>query len=214
MIQNESESLEYWNERFSRDENCVGWGSKEGSEWQIRKEQAIEFVLKDDKDVMCILDLCCGNSNLILKTIEKTEHNERLAYFGLDGAENQILFNKNLLKENKYSYPIIFQQKSLSQFIKEKDNLNGLFDVLILNDVLFHIIEDDLYENIIKTIFSLDSKYIILTFAESDEKIISDENGHFITRPFNRNIKGYKLIHEDYSRNLINQKICVFKKGD
>lgn len=197
MITNENEILSFFSDRFEKEGN-VGWGSTPEFAWLSQKQQALESIAKPEYRV---LDLGCGDFGVIKDVLQRIP----MDYIGIDGSQYLIDHNKEKYGQ---SANIDFMVKPFSELIKEKVEK----DIIIAFDVLFHIIEDKLYKDLIKWIFSQNSKYILMTYHEVEEKTQSYEHGHFIPRPIKLKQKGYKIIFETHFKDRDDLKLVVYEK--
>lgn len=196
MISNEQETLEFWNKRF-KEEGNVGWGSIPQFEWFQKKQDALESVLQPGFHVV---DMGCGDFTILKDIIQKNS----VSYCGFDGSSEMI--NHNI--ENYKIEQVEFINKSFSDLIKEKITC----DVLTCFDILFHIVDDKLYKDIVKWIFTQKAKYVLLTYHEIEEKEQSYDSGHFIPRPFKLKQKGYKIIFETSFKDREDLKLVIYEK--
>ena len=211
MITNEEESIVYWNKRFAEHNNHVGWGSTPGSSWYTTKQKYITELLYKG-EINQILYIGCGNAFMVMEV--KNPFNT-IGYTGIDACENQIKFNvENFGKiEN-----VKFEQVSLSNLLPILKNMKqgnpSIFhqSLFLLLDVLFHIPEDELYWSTLQTILDCKPLYFSFIIAESNETEAKEEENHFITRPFMRDLPGYTLIKEEASVQLSTQKLLIYRR--
>ena len=198
MIKNEQEALEFWNKQFKENGN-VGWGSVPQFEWFQKKQDALESIANKD---LKILEIGCGDFSVLKDVFLRNP----MRYTGIDGSIEMIEHNKKLIQG---STDIEFIHKQFSDLVKEKVSD---FSVIIAFDVLFHIVDDKLYTDLVKWIFAQKAKYVLLTYHEIDKKDQSYERGHFIPRPFKVKQKGYKVIFETSFKDREDLKLVIYEK--
>lgn len=127
---------EYWEERYKN-----GGNSGEGSRGQHRewKWQILESTIVDIDNV---IDVGCGDLAFM-------EGKNIKNYTGID-------ISKTIIKDNELKYPYWkFICSSADNYINE---LNGY--VVFCHDILFHIIDDDVYYSILDNLTRYSNKYI------------------------------------------------------
>lgn len=138
-------STSYWVDRYSS-----GGTSGAGSTGRLNafKSEFLNSVIKKYK-INSVLDLGCGQG-AILDNLEVDD------YLGFDPSKDVInsLKEKYLLDNSK-----IFQWKSENLEIKE---------LTLSFDVIFHLIEDAVYEDYMRSLFSLSEKYVLIYSSNSN----------------------------------------------
>jgi len=162
-----------------------------------KKQDALESIAQEG---FHIVDVGCGDFKSLEEVLEKI----LMTYLGIDGSQEMISHNI----ENYKSPQVEFSLKNFSELIKEKITA----DIIICFDVLFHIVEDDLYKDLVKWIFAQKSKYVLLTYHETNEKTQSFEKGHFIPRPYKLKQKSYKIIFETFFKDSEDLKLVIYEK--
>jgi SAM-dependent methyltransferase len=133
-------SAEYWEERYAKGGNS-GAGSYNNLA-QFKAEILNDFV--KTHSVQSVIEFGCGDGNqLSLAQYPK--------YLGFDVSETAI----NICKD-KFSNDKIKEFRLISSFNEEKAEL-----VLSL-DVIYHLIEDSIFENYMKNLFEASTKYVII----------------------------------------------------
>jgi hypothetical protein len=203
-LKNEKEAIEYWNKRFKKDD-CVGWGSHPKDQWYRAKKEAVQKVIRENPDVKTVLDICCGDMKFMMEIPELK--NNTVKYTGIEPAKS--IYDK-ITKE----YPDKeILNISPSELIKT--TMNRDVDMIIAYDFLFHIIEDELYENFLKWVFHRNVKFVVISYDDVQSKEQRSENGHYVPRNFKEYCKsltyGFLPIQEVKSTRKSSLKLNVFK---
>lgn len=163
-------SKEYWDNRYKKNGNS-GPGSY--NEFAENKAKIInEFVNKNN--IKSIIDYGVGDGN-VLKLIDT----KNIKYIGIDVSE----FIINKCKE-------LFKNDGTKKFILEKDVKNISADLVLSCDVIFHLIEDNIFYDYMKLLFELSKKYVIIyapnTNDNSKDKAIHVKKREFIKYIFDK----------------------------
>jgi len=176
-LQTDAQAIEYWNERFKLRKN-VGWGSHPKSNWYKQKKDAVRRVLDKD-NVLKVLDICCGDCKFIAELPQF--QNNSIEYVGIEPTKS--IYNQ-ITKE----FPDkTFLNITIPELIKT--TMNEEFDLIICYDMLFHLVDDKLYDDFIKWMFNRKTKFVIVSYSDVPEKIQKSEAGHYIPRNFYKNIQ-------------------------
>ena len=170
MIENEAQEIDYFNSRSLKGHKS-GWGSV--GQWGELKRSMLDFIWPFES----MLDIGCGD--MICLSSFKPFVNNRFSYFGIDGSSS-------IIAKAREKYPLhLFYQATISELIK--GDLNKKYDVIVCCDLLFHIIEEDLYEQFLSWLFGSSARHLLLTYLRVDEEEgqTSDE-GHFVVRDFGK----------------------------
>jgi len=135
------DSKQYWIKRYED-----GGNSGEGSYTKFAEFKA-SVVNKYMKKVTSVLDMGCGDSNQI-SYFQLPE-----VYYGYDISPKAIRMCREKFPDLKFSTKLPKNKK---------------YDLVLSLDVLFHLIEDSVYEEYIQNIFHFSSKYVII-YANSKE---------------------------------------------
>lgn len=193
MIENEKQSVEYFNKR-SLDGLRGGWGSV--GAWAELKVAMLQKVWP----FKSMLDIGCGDM-VYLSSFEPFTSN-KFHYLGIDGSEDIIR-----KAEEKYSGHN-FREAMISELVKI--NLNQKCEVIACYDVLFHIVEDNLCDDLIRWMFDSSARVIVMSFLRVDEE--GPREGHFIIRDFGKVSipNGWKLELEKGIGRKKRQKVAMF----
>jgi len=133
----------YWTDRYKNGGNS-GLGSY--NELYVFKRDVINDIINKN-DIKSIIDFGCGDGNQINEiNINK--------YTGFDIAESSINICKNKYNNDKtkkfYNYNMI-------------NNVDiKLANLTLSLDVLYHILEDDLFIDYIKNLFNYSNNYVLI----------------------------------------------------
>jgi hypothetical protein len=170
-----SSSISYWEERYS-----TGGNSGVGSYGKLAEFKATilnEFVA--GHDLGSVIEFGCGDGNQL--TLSKYP-----TYLGFDVSETAVAKCKKL-----------FAGDATKRFHLLAD-YNGEKAALTLSlDVIFHLIEDDVFANHMRTLFESSDQYVIIYASDSDE-CDAHQAAHVRHRQFTtwiqQNIPQWKLI--------------------
>lgn len=137
------DSKKYWDDRYIQ-----GGNSGAGSYNDLAENKAgviNEFI--NEKNIQTLIDFGVGDGNQLMYINTKD-----LLYTGIDVSEFIILKCKEKFKADK-----------TKKFI-HSDNVNNELkgDLVLSCDVIYHLIEEDVYHEYIKNLFSMSKKYVII----------------------------------------------------
>jgi SAM-dependent methyltransferase len=138
-----SRSGEFWEKNY-RDGGTSGRGSY--NHLADFKARVVNGLIEDFR-VQSLIDLGCGDGNLLsMLKVSK--------YTGVDVSETII--NRHLKQyaddENKTFYTVV----------ERDDYINKKYDASLSMDVIFHLLEDDVFKRYIEDLFSLSSGIVII----------------------------------------------------
>jgi len=170
------DSNKYWEDRYKNNETS---GDGSYGNLAIFKGKIINSFIKEH-NIKSILDLGCGDGNQ-LKHINTANIN----YIGVDPSTTIINKLKEIYKNDK--------NKNFIQLEMVMQNHYKLYNVkteLTLScDVLFHLINLDIWEQHINNLFNISAKYVIIYAYDFNQ----DWNNHCKSRRFT------DFIREKYS---------------
>jgi len=176
-------SLKYWENRYlSRGTSGIGSYGK----LAIFKADVINSFIKENK-IKSLLELGCGDGNqLALFKISR--------YIGLDISSTAIKLCINKFKEDNTKSFFLYNPYCF------KDN-HTIFQAncAISLDVIYHLVEDHLFEQYMKDLFSFADKFVIIYSSNSYDKIGQNAayyKNRLFTKWIERNLKDWKCIKE------------------
>lgn len=170
-------SSSYWEKRYQNNGNS---GSGSYNESAIFKAQVINnFIKKNNIDF--VEEFGCGDGHQLTYAVYPN-------YIGYDVSDNIL----NKIKSK-------FQNDKSKQFfnLKEYPKLQSHFELALSLDVIYHLVEEDVFESHMKLLFS-GYRYVLIFSTDYDDKFYT--GGHVKNRKFtnwiDRNVKNYELIKE------------------
>ena len=168
-------SHEYWEQRYSSGGNS-GAGSYEKFA-EFKAEIINNFISKHD--IKTVIEFGSGDGNQLLLS-------NYPSYIGFDVSQTVI----DLCKA-KFSNDTTKTFKRLNKYAGEVSDLS------LSLDVIYHLIEDEIFENHMQTLFKAASRYVIIYASDTDEN--SEYKGtHVKHRKFTKwiqeNIPNWQLI--------------------
>tara|TARA_B100001989_G_C24519527_1_gene455050 strand:- start:555 stop:1211 length:657 start_codon:yes stop_codon:yes gene_type:complete len=191
-----SSSSNYWEERYKQNKTS-GSGSY-GDSAKFKSKILNDFI--NENDIKTVLELGCGDGNQL--SLAKYPF-----YVGVDVSDSVIQKCKTnfAADSNKIFY-------NLSEFKKIKNNYT--FDLSLSLDVIYHLVEDDVFISHINELFS-SSKYVIIFSTDFDD--ILYQRLHVRNRKFTdfikNNVKNYQLIKKIKNENKFSKvNFYIYKK--
>ena len=168
-------SREYWEKRYASGGNSgVGSYNKFA---EFKAEILNTFVVKHG--VKSVIEFGCGDGNQLLLA-------NYPAYIGLDVSPTVIgVCKARFLTDTKKTF------KLMSEYSEETSDLS------LSLDVIYHLVEDEIFENYIRALFKAANRYVII-YASDSEDNAGYEGTHVRHRKFTKwikeNVSNYKLI--------------------
>ncbi|MFC1653875.1 methyltransferase domain-containing protein [Patescibacteria group bacterium] len=158
-------SKSYWESRYTE-----GGSSGPGSEGRLAKYKAKTInSLTKKYGISSVIEFGCGDGNQ-LKQLDYKK------YIGLDVSETAIKKCKE-----------IFKGDESKRFLLIENNLTlPKTDAVLSLDVIFHLVEDEVYRKYMKDLFSQDSEYVIIYSSNSSERAKAKHVKH---REFSKYVK-------------------------
>lgn len=186
-------TVSYWEDRYAS-----GGNSGSGSYGENAKYKA-EFLnnLFDENNICSVIEFGCGDGHQLSLANYKS-------YIGLDVSSTaiQLCIDKFQKDQSKSFY--LYNSNAFA------DN-HQLFkaDASISLDVIFHLVENNLFENYMRNLFSAADKMVVIYAYSLNEY----KSPHVLHRDFNKwvvnNIKGWKL-HSVNGNKPKPQNVCDF----
>lgn len=191
----EFSSKDFWEERYVKGGNS-GAGSY-GKFAKFKAEYLNDFVKKNK--VKRVIEFGCGDGN-------QTKLFKFPEYIGLDVSQKSIEICEEIFKNDSLKSFFLYNQDC---FV---DNL-GVFksDLSLSLDVIYHLVEDEVFEKYMKDIFSVSKKYVIIYASNTNEQKDFQSN-HVKHRKFTewvaKNEKNWKL------KEVVKNKYPIEKYGE
>lgn len=177
-------SVEYWKNRYE-DGGHSGLGSY-GFLAKYKKNFINKFI--KEKHITSLLEYGCGDGNQLVLIDCKIK-------YGVDVSKTAIEKCINLMPESKFF--VVSENEEL--FLKKTDLLLSL-------DVLYHLLEDEVFENYLKNIVEHGSDYVIIYSSDFED------NEHFSKHVRHRKFSNHPILLENY--DLINIEENLHKSTD
>lgn len=174
-------SAKYWEDRYKAQGNS-GTGSYDHLA-QFKAEILNEFVAKNKIDT--VLEFGCGDGNQL--KIAKYPH-----YVGFDVSPTAIKICSNLFKEDKTKSFMLYDSTA---FFDNQKFIQA--DLTMSLDVLYHLVEIEVFEKYIRDLFNASKKYVIIyasDYNQEEEPIHQHENRRGFTAYVSKTFPQFKLI--------------------
>ncbi len=166
----------YWERRYE-----VGRNSGAGSYGRLAefKAKVINEILIE-KELETVIEFGCGDGNQLQLAHYKD-------YIGIDVSEKALQ-----LCSQKFS------SDNTKKFITAESYNEESADLALSLDVIYHLIEDEVYEKYMFDLFRAATRYVIIYSSNYSEDVLSDE--HVKHRKFTDwtevNARGFSLVRE------------------
>jgi len=141
-------SREYWESRYSANGNSGAGSYKHFAEFKA--ETINKFV--NENNIESVLELGCGDGNqLKLANYKK--------YIGFDVSEKSITLCKGLFKNDATK-----EFRLMDSYANEKCQLT------LSLDVIYHLVEDEVFYAYMKTLFAAAERYVIIYASNTDDQ--------------------------------------------
>ena len=174
-------SQEFWEKRY-RNLGNSGSGSY-GELAEFKNTILNDFVKKNN--IKSVIDLGFGDGNLLKNSNYKL-------YYGFEVSEVAIEKNKNYFKND-----------TSKKFFNIKELKEKKADLSMSIDVLYHLVEDKVFEKHLEDLFRSATRFVIIYSSNFDS--IYEEGSHVFHRKFTNllekkfnNFKLYKIIENPY----------------
>lgn len=194
-------SKRYWEKRYT-----IGGNSGLGSYGDLAKFKAgiINKFIREN-GIFKIIEFGCGDGNQL--SLFKIHD-----YIGLDVAETAIKICRERFKEDKTKRFFLYDPHSFRTENKLEAGLS------LSLDVIYHLIEDDIFEFYMKDLFMVSNKFIIIYSSNNNDNLIFSAL-HCKNRRFSEwvktNLPEWRLIREIKNRypGESNSDFYIYRKG-
>lgn len=168
-------SQSYWEQRY-KEGGTSGSGSY-GKLMEFKAGVINRFV--EEHNVNSVIEFGCGDGNQLLAMHYPT-------YLGLDVSETAISRCRDLFKED-----------SSKKFKNTAGYSNETADLSLSLDVIYHLVEDAVYENYMKTLFSASTRFVII--YSSNQNIVRKGQGRHVkhrrfTEWIDENLTSWQIV--------------------
>jgi len=173
-------SEKYWDERY-RSQGNSGTGSY--AHLADFKARVLNGFVKEN-GIQSVMEFGCGDGNqLTLAAYPK--------YMGLDVSPAAIALCHQLFKNDTTKSFYLYSSLAFH-------DRAGLFkaDLTLSLDVLYHLVEKEIFENYIRHLFAAATKYVIIyasDYDQNEEPMYRHENRRKFSSFVDANISGWKL---------------------
>ena len=171
------DSRSYWEERYARKRSSGAGSYGRLAEFKAR---VINHIV-EQKKIKSVIEFGCGDGNqLTLARYPK--------YIGYDVSHKAIELCKKLFASDASK-----QFYHVSEFGSEKAEL------ILSLDVIYHLVENEVYENYMDNLFKSASKYVLIYSSNYDDEI-ADDASHVKHRCFSdwieKNAPDFELVEK------------------
>ena len=184
----------YWEERYQQGDNS-GTGSYDHLA-EHKAEIINDFVAKNN--IKTVMEFGCGDGNQL--TIAKYPQ-----YIGLDVSPTAVKLCYNRFKADKTKSFYVYNSMA---FVDNARFFHA--DLTMSLDVLYHLVEREIFENYLLHLFAAADKFVIIyasDYNQAEEPVHQHENRRSFTDFVEKNIKGWKL------KEVIKNKYPVSQYG-
>ena len=157
------DSAKYWEQRYQKNKN----GSGDGSYGRLAqfKAEVINTILAENNP-SSIIDYGVGDGNQLRSLVIP----DTCSYLGLDVSRTAIA---NLRKNKSFD-------RYRFETVPSAGRLPYKADVTMSMDVLYHLVERQVFDAYVKNLFCMAKRMVIIYARDADEKIAD----HVLCRPF------------------------------
>lgn len=163
----------YWENRYAEGGNS---GAGSYNRLAYYKAEVINNFVKNN-DIQNVIEFGCGDGNQLSFAYYPK-------YIGFDVSETAIRLCKNRFLNDK--------TKTFALLNEYKNDQKA--ELVLSLDVIYHLIEDDIFEEYIDRLFNASTMYVIIYAYDSDDKMNFHEKPRKFTRYIRERIKGYTLL--------------------
>jgi len=171
-MKNVTKSITYWENRYKANGNS---GSGSMNDLQIFKSDTINQFIKQN-NIESLIEYGSGDGN----QAQQLKVNK---YIGFDVSDTVIAKCIKRFRDDKSKHFIHYDGMMLNtQYFNS-------CDLTISTDVLFHLIEQNVYDLYIENLFKTSNKYVIIYSYDYDSKPTDNFSWHYKPRNFTNIIK-------------------------
>jgi len=186
-------SKSYWETRYA-----LGANSGPGSYGKLAEFKAeVLNGLITELNINSLIELGCGDEN------QTSLLNKEINYLGLDISPTIIEYTRELFSSD--------EKKDFMVFDSTKYKNAGVFinaDMVISLDVLYHLVEVEIYESYLTTLFGMARKYVVIYASDNEE--IATKDAHVCIRSFTPHIadnyREFQLIRKIENKHSFDER--------
>lgn len=182
----------YWEKRYRR--NGTSGNGSYGRSAEYKAGFLNRFV--KGHDIQRVIEFGCGDGN-------QARQFDFPSYIGLDVSPTAIEKCSEVCKDDP----------SKQFFISDKTTTRLKAELAISLDVIYHLIEDEVYENYMKQLFAAATKYVIIYAWDVEERKKYHVRHRKFTKWIENEIIDFQLIErlskDSYCDFFIYQKYCL-----
>lgn len=178
---------EYWSKRYDKGGNS-GWGSHNEKSISFKAEYVNNIIKDNNINTMC--ELGCGDGNQLGLFSGYTK------YFGYDISSTAVL-----------KCSLLYNKDESKEFYQTLDDvLSNRYDLSLSLDVIYHLVEDDMFRNYMYTLFSIADTVCIF----------SSDNNNSVNTPHVKNRRIIKFVKNNFGSfelvdsNMFNENVGFF----
>lgn len=169
-------SADYWEDRYQRDRNS---GAGSYGRLAIFKSDTINAFVSE-MNIESVVELGVGDGNqLSLANYPK--------YLGLDVSGTIIKRCRAKFKEDKSKRFMEMQEFNADKMRAE---------LSLSLDVIYHLVEDEVFEKYVRQLFDVASRYVIIYSSDYDESFAKHIRHRHFTKWISQNLTGVRLIRK------------------
>ncbi len=165
-------SQNYWEKRYSLGGNS-GQGSY-GKSAEFKSETLNKFVRENR--ISSVTEYGCGDGNQLT-------YAEYPQYIGLDISPQAVELSSELFSEDSSKIFFVYDPNDF-----ETNQKNFVADLVLSLDVIYHLVEDEVYRKYLTNVFNSAKKYVVI-YSSDEELPRILHSMHVRHRKFTRNVE-------------------------
>lgn len=170
-------SAKYWEERYKNDGNS---GSGSYNNLAEFKAKIMNLFLMEHSEIKTCCEWGCGDGNQLL-------YINYPQYIGTDVSETAL--NRCRLKFSHDKTKSFYSQNDMFDYI-----LSNKCDLSVSLDVIFHLVEDEVFEKYMDNLFKSTKKYVCIYSSNVDTSHNFHEHHRVFTDYIEKNFSDFRLI--------------------
>ena len=174
-------SQDYWKKRYLLGGNSGKGSYGENAEF---KSRVLNTFVREN-NVRSVTEFGCGDGNQLT-------YSDYPKYIGLDISEQAVKLSSSMFDGDSSKFFFVYDPNEI-----EKNRQKYSADLVISLDVIFHLVEDDVYRKYLTNIFNCAGQYVAI-YSSNEEAYGLLHSRHVRHRKFTKNIDewfpSWKLI--------------------